>query len=44
MTSAAHLGVPHVHLVTIPGDVFFMPNEIPDRIGDIIIKAVAAAD
>ncbi len=22
---------PHVHLVTIPGTVFFMPNEVPKR-------------
>lgn len=27
---------PHVQLVTIPGKVFFLPNEIPDRIAAII--------
>jgi hypothetical protein len=29
----------HAHVVTIPGHVFFMPNEIPDRIADIILEA-----
>ena len=30
---------PHAHLVTIPGAVFFLPNEIPKRIADIIVEA-----
>jgi len=34
---------PQAHLLTIPGHVFFMPNEIPDRIADIILDAVAQA-
>jgi len=34
---------PHVHLVTIPGSVFFLPNEVPDRIAQVIMEAVAAA-
>jgi len=35
---------PHVHLVTIPGSVFFLPNEIPERIAAVIVDAVATAD
>lgn len=31
---------PQVHLVTIPGAVFFLPNEVPDRIADVIVEAV----
>jgi pimeloyl-ACP methyl ester carboxylesterase len=34
---------PHAHLVTIPGHVFFLPNEIPDRIADVILEAVSEA-
>ena len=34
---------PHAHLVTIPGHVFFLPNETPDRIADIILEAVSEA-
>jgi hypothetical protein len=33
----------HAHLVTIPGKVFFLPNEAPERISAIIIEAVAQA-
>jgi pimeloyl-ACP methyl ester carboxylesterase len=33
---------PHVHLVTIPGHVFFMPNEVPKAIADVILEASAA--
>jgi hypothetical protein len=29
--------------VTIPGSVFFLPVEVPDRIADVIAEAVAAA-
>jgi pimeloyl-ACP methyl ester carboxylesterase len=31
---------PHVRLVTIPGAVFFLPNEVPERIADVILEAV----
>ena len=31
---------PHAHLVTIPGSVFFLPNEVPERVADVIIEAV----
>jgi pimeloyl-ACP methyl ester carboxylesterase len=34
---------PQVHLVTIPGAVFFLPNEVPDRIADAIVDAVRQA-
>lgn len=35
---------PHAHLVTIPGSVFFLPNEVPDRVADAILAAVSHAD
>jgi pimeloyl-ACP methyl ester carboxylesterase len=31
---------PQVHLVTLPGAVFFMPNEAPGSIADVIVEAV----
>jgi len=31
---------PNVHLVTIPGHVFFLPNDVPDAIADVIVDAV----
>jgi pimeloyl-ACP methyl ester carboxylesterase len=31
---------PHAHLVTIPGAVFFLPNEVPNRIANVILEAV----
>jgi len=31
---------PHAHLVTIPGKVFFLPNEVPARIADVVVEAV----
>lgn len=34
---------PQVHLVTIPGAVFFLPSEVPDRIADGIVEAVRQA-
>ena len=34
---------PHAHLVTIPGSVFFLPNEVPERIAEVILDAVAVA-
>jgi hypothetical protein len=30
---------PDVQLVTIPGHVFFLPNEVPDRIADVVVQA-----
>jgi pimeloyl-ACP methyl ester carboxylesterase len=30
---------PHVHLVTIPGSVFFLPNEVPEQIAATIREA-----
>jgi pimeloyl-ACP methyl ester carboxylesterase len=32
---------PSVHLVTIPGHVFFLPNEIPGRVAEIILEAAS---
>ena len=32
---------PHAHVVTVPGAVFFLPNEIPERIAEIIGEALA---
>jgi pimeloyl-ACP methyl ester carboxylesterase len=34
---------PHAHLVTLPGAVFFMPNEAPERIAAVIVEAVGQA-
>jgi pimeloyl-ACP methyl ester carboxylesterase len=34
---------PHAHLVTIPGSVFFLPNEVPERIADVILEAASHA-
>jgi pimeloyl-ACP methyl ester carboxylesterase len=34
---------PHAHLVTIPGSVFFLPNEVPARVADVIVAAVSHA-
>jgi hypothetical protein len=34
---------PHVRVVTVPGQVFFLPNEVPERIADVIVQALAAA-
>jgi pimeloyl-ACP methyl ester carboxylesterase len=33
----------NAHLVTIPGSVFFLPNEVPEKIADIIVEAGAHA-
>lgn len=30
---------PNVHLVTIPGHVFFLPNDVPRPIADVIVEA-----
>jgi pimeloyl-ACP methyl ester carboxylesterase len=32
---------PHAVLVTIPGAVFFLPNEAPERIADVILEAAS---
>ena len=34
---------PHAHVVTFPGHVFFLPNEVPGRIADLINEALAQA-
>jgi pimeloyl-ACP methyl ester carboxylesterase len=34
---------PHIQVVTIPGNVFFLPNEVPERIADVIVEALAKA-
>lgn len=34
---------PHVRVVTVPGEVFLLPNEVPERIADVIVQALAAA-
>jgi pimeloyl-ACP methyl ester carboxylesterase len=31
---------PNAHLVTIPGHVFFLPNDVPGTIADLIVEAV----
>jgi pimeloyl-ACP methyl ester carboxylesterase len=31
---------PHVQLVTIPGHVFFLPNDVPGPIADVIVEAI----
>lgn len=32
---------PNVHLVTIPGHVFFLPNEVPEQIAGVVVEAAA---
>jgi len=32
---------PHVRVVTIPGQVMFLPNEVPERVADVIVQALA---
>jgi pimeloyl-ACP methyl ester carboxylesterase len=34
---------PHVQVVTLPGEVFFLPNEAPEPVADLIAQALAAA-
>jgi len=34
---------PHTHLVTIAGSVFFLPNEVPERVADVIAEAIDQA-
>ena len=33
---------PHVRVVTLPGEIFFLPNEAPKAIADVVVEAVAA--
>jgi hypothetical protein len=33
---------PHTHVVTISGNFFFLPNESPARVAEIIVEAVGA--
>ena len=35
--------VTRVRVVTVPGEVFFLPNEVPERIADVIVQALAEA-
>jgi len=32
---------PHVRVVTISGQVMFLPNEVPERVADVIVQALA---
>src|SRR5438445_303379 len=32
---------PQVRVLTLPGQVFFLPNEVPERIADLIVQALA---
>lgn len=34
---------PAAHVVTIPGSVFFLPNEAPERVAGVILEAVGQA-
>ena len=34
---------PHVEVVTVPGQVFFLPNEVPELVAGLIVHALAAA-
>jgi pimeloyl-ACP methyl ester carboxylesterase len=34
---------PQVRVLTLPGKVFFLPNEVPGRIADVIVEALAEA-
>jgi hypothetical protein len=34
---------PQVRVVTVPGNVFFLPNEVPERIADMILQALEEA-
>jgi pimeloyl-ACP methyl ester carboxylesterase len=34
---------PHTRVITIPGHVFFLPNEAPEPIADVIVEALATA-
>ena len=32
---------PRVHVVTVPGQVFFLPNEVPGRIAELTVQALS---
>ena len=34
---------PNARVVTLPGSVFLIPNEVPERVADLIVEALAAA-
>jgi pimeloyl-ACP methyl ester carboxylesterase len=34
---------PHTHVVTIPGNAFFLPNEASARVADVIVEALGQA-
>jgi pimeloyl-ACP methyl ester carboxylesterase len=34
---------PNAHLVTIPGHVFFLPNEVPEPIAEVVLDAVGSS-
>lgn len=34
---------PHVRLVTLPGKVFFIPNEAPERVAELIVDALGGS-
>jgi pimeloyl-ACP methyl ester carboxylesterase len=34
---------PSVRVVTVPGKVFLLPNDVPGRIADLVVEAMAAA-
>jgi len=34
---------PNVQLVTIPGKVFFLPNEVPERTASVVLEATVQA-
>jgi hypothetical protein len=33
---------PNARLVTIPGEVFFLPNEVPERVAELVLDAVGS--
>ena len=35
---------PQVRVVTLPGKVFFLPNEVPGRIAEMVVQALAEPD
>ncbi len=34
---------PRVRVVTVPGQVFFLPNDVPERIADVMVQALGEA-
>jgi pimeloyl-ACP methyl ester carboxylesterase len=36
------MACPNAHLVTIPGAVFFLPNQVPKLIADLIVEAIGS--